>query len=97
MEKSKHRSPRRVPTWFDRINRYRASAAFLFVPFLLTLFAWVVGIPVDVVMPMVARRSVYWVGLFLLTVALAMDAWEVYSGKRQVKRMIEARIRQDTD
>lgn len=95
MEMSKHRSPRRVPTWFDRINRYRVAAGFLFIPFILTLVAWSMGLPVDVVMSAVVRRSIYWVGLFLLTVALAMDAWEVYSGKREVKRMIEARLKQD--
>lgn len=94
---SKHKAnPRRVPTWFDRINRYRVAAGFLFVPFVLTLIAWLSHVEVDVIMPMVVRRSIYWVGLFLLTVSLAMDAAEVYAGKREVKRMIKERLKRDT-
>jgi len=99
-EMSKHiraRRPRRVPTWFDRINRYRVAATFLFIPFVLALVPMVSPIDLDTIMPYLVRRSVYWFGLLILAIALAMDAWEVYAGKREVKRMIEARIRQDTD
>ena len=96
MEMSK--GPRRVPTWFDRINRYRVAAVFLFIPFFLALIPMVTAIDMDTIMPFIVRRSIYWVGLLILAVALAMDAWEVYSGKREVKRMIEAKLNQaETD
>lgn len=95
MSERRTRGPRKVPLWFDRINRYRLAAGFLFVPFVLTLIAWMTGVSVDTVLPMVARRSVYWVGLLFLTVALAMDAWEVYAGKRQVKRLMAAHLNRD--
>lgn len=96
---SKHtrsRRPRRVPTWFDRINRYRVAAVFLFVPFVLAMIPMLTDIEMETIMPFLVRRSIYWFGLLILAVALAMDAWEVYSGKREVKRMIEKRIQQDT-
>lgn len=93
---TKTRRPRRVPTWFDRINRYRVAAVFLFVPFVLVMIPMITPIELDTIMPLIVRRSVYWFGLLILAVALAMDAWEVYSGKREVKRMIEDRIQQDT-
>jgi hypothetical protein len=82
-------------TWFDRINRYRVAAGVLFIPFLLTLFAWIIHMPVDSVMPMIPRRGIYWAGLVFLTLAIAMDAWEVYAGKRRVKRLIQERIDSD--
>ena len=88
-------SPRRVPTWFDRVNRYRVAAGFLFVPFLAAMVALIFGHNINEFLPMMARRSIYWVGLLLLTIALAMDWWEVYSGKREVKRRIEARLQED--
>jgi hypothetical protein len=75
-------------TWFDRMNRYRIAAAFLYVPFLGQLGAWIDGTELRNVLPVVVTRSIYWAGLFLLTVALAMDAWEVYAGRRRVKRLI---------
>lgn len=98
-EMSKHtrtRRARRVPTWFDRINRYRVAAVFLFIPFVLALIPMLTPVEMEVVMPFLVRRSIYWFGLLILAVALAMDAWEVYSGKREVKRMIETKIQQDT-
>src|SRR5688572_2440697 len=95
MSKHKTRRPRRVPTWFDRINRYRTAAVFLFIPFFLALIPMVTEIDMNTIMPFLVRRSIYWIGLFILAVALAMDAWEVYSGKREVKRMIEAKMKQD--
>jgi hypothetical protein len=79
----------RVPEWFDRIRRYRIAAAFLYVPFIATLVGWGFGHELRDVVPMWALRSVYWTGLALLTAALALDAYEVYAGKRQVERMIE--------
>lgn len=42
---------------------------------------------------MYATRGIYWAGLFLMTAALAMDAWEVYAGKRRVKQMIRQKKR----
>lgn len=87
-------SSRRLRTWWDRINRYRVAAGFLYVPFILAMITLVTG---HELMAQSVRRSVYWIGLFLLTVALAMDAWEVYSGKRQVKRMIATRLKQDQE
>lgn len=97
-EMSKHTRTRarRVPTWFDRINRYRVAAVFLFIPFVLALIPMLTPVEMDSVMPFLVRRGIYWFGLLILAVALAMDAWEVYSGKREVKRMIEAKIQEDT-
>lgn len=95
MSKHKVRRPRRAPVWFDRINRYRVAAGFLFVPFILALIGFTVGIDKNTIMPLHVRQVIYWIGLFLLTISLAMDAWEVYAGKREVKRMITARLKQD--
>lgn len=81
------------PTWFDRMTRYRIAAAFLYVPFIMTLVAWIMGTQLRDVLPMWTTRGIYWVGLLLLTVALAMDAWEVYSGKRRVNQMIDQKKR----
>ena len=81
------------PTWFDRMTRYRVAAAFLYVPFLMTLVAWSIGTTLRDMLPYYVVRGFYWMGLALLTVALAMDAWEVYSGKRRVKQMIDHKQR----
>lgn len=81
------------PTWFDRMTRYRVAAAFLYVPFIMTLVAWSMGTSLREMIPMWATRAIYWTGLLLLTVALAMDAWEVYAGKRRVKQMIDTKKR----
>lgn len=85
----------RVPEWFDRIRRYRLAAVFLYVPFVAQLGAWSAGTELRELLPMLVTRSIYWTGLLLLTVALALDAWEVYSGKRRVKQMIEERLSRD--
>lgn len=82
------------PTWFDRVNRYRIAAAFLYVPFIGQLGAWADGTELRNVLPVAVTRSIYWTGLFLLTAALAMDAWTVYAGKRKVRQMI-SRKKQD--
>lgn len=82
------------PAFFDRMTRYRTAALFLYVPFLGTLAAWASGNELRDLLPVYVTRGIYWVGLLLLTVALAMDAWEVYSGKRQVNRMIEQKKRE---
>lgn len=79
------------PTWFDRMTRYRIAAAFLYVPFLLTLVAWGMGTTLRDVFPQYVTRGFYWTGLALLTVALALDAWEVYAGRRRVKQLIQDR------
>jgi len=81
-------------TWFDRITKYRFAAAFLYVPFVGQLGAWAAGTELRDLLPTAVTRSIYWTGLLLLTVALAQDAWEVYSGKRQVKRMIDQKKRE---
>lgn len=81
------------PTFFDRMTRYRTAALFLYVPFLATLVAWGSGTTLRDLLPVYVTRGIYWVGLLLLTVALAMDAWEVYAGKRQVNRMIDQKKR----
>ena len=96
MSKRKTRRPRRVPVWFDRLNRYRVAAIFLFIPFFLVMIPMITAIELDTIMPYLVRRSIYWFGLLILAIALAMDAWEVYSGKREVKRMIEAKIQADS-
>jgi hypothetical protein len=80
--------------WFDRMSRYRIAAVFLYVPFVAQLGAWSAGTQLRDILPFIVMRSIYWVGLLLLTVALAMDAWEVYAGKRQVKRMIDQKKRE---
>jgi hypothetical protein len=82
------------PSFFDRMTRYRLAAAFLYVPFLGTLAAWAGGTELRDLLPVYVTRSIYWIGLLLLTVALAMDAWEVYAGKRQVNRMIDQKKRE---
>lgn len=82
------------PTWFDRMTRYRIAAAFLYVPFVGQLFAWSAGTELRELLPMYATRGIYWTGLFLMTTALAMDAWEVYAGKRRVKQMIDQKKRE---
>jgi len=79
------------PEWFDRVRRYRIAAVFLYIPFIASLVTWTYGHELRDVLPLVAIRSIYWVGLLLLTVALAMDAYEVYAGKRRVKQMIEGK------
>lgn len=84
-------SPRptvRTPEWFDRVRRYRIAAAFLYVPFIASLVTLIYGHELREVLPLWALRSIYWTGLLLLTLALAMDAYEVYAGKRRVKQMI---------
>jgi hypothetical protein len=80
------------PTWLDRTARYRIAAAFLYVPFLGTLIGQIFGVSLRDVIGLVGVRSFYYTGLLLLTVALAMDAWEVYAGKRRVKQLINQRI-----
>lgn len=82
-------------TWFDRINRYRVAAGFLFGPFLINMGALLTGTPIDDVLPETVRRGIYWVGLLLLGVALGMDALEVYRGRRQVKRLIRQKRKAD--
>lgn len=82
------------PTWFDRMNRYRVAAAFLYVPFVGQLGAWTAGTELREVLPTVVTRSIYWCGLLLLTVALAMDGWEVYAGKRKVRQLISQKKRE---
>jgi hypothetical protein len=81
------------PTWFDRMTRYRVAAAFLYIPFVMTLVAWGMGTELREILPLYVTRGIYWTGLFLLTVALAMDAWEVYAGKRRVKQLIDQKQR----
>jgi hypothetical protein len=78
-----------TPTWFDRFNRYRIAAAFLYALFLLNLAGSISGHPVKEWLPHGFLRGLFWAGLLILTVALAMDAYEVYAGKRRVKQMIE--------
>jgi putative Ca2+/H+ antiporter (TMEM165/GDT1 family) len=79
----------RVPTWFDRFNRYRIAAAFLYALFILTMIGMFSGHPVKEWMPVWGTRALFWTGLLVLTVALAMDAYEVYAGKRRVKHLID--------
>lgn len=81
----------------DRLTKYRAAAAFLYVPFLLTLGCWAAGTTMRDEFPSWVIRFFYWVGLLLLTVALAMDSYEVYAGKRRVKRLIEKRQQKTID
>lgn len=83
-------------TWFDRMNRYRIAAAFLYVPFVGQLFAWSAGTELREILPVYVTRAIYWAGLFLMTTALALDAREVYSGKRRVKQMIDQKKRDRT-
>lgn len=78
----------RVPTWFDRFNRYRIAAAFLYALFILTMVGMFSGHPVKEWLPVWGTRALFWTGLLILTVALAMDAYEVYAGKRRVKHLI---------
>lgn len=75
------------------MTRYRVAAAFLYVPFFASMIALMMGTQLREILPLWATRGIYWVGLLLLTVALAMDAWEVYSGKRRVKQMIDQKKR----
>ena len=82
------------PTWFDRTARYRIAALFLYVPFVGQLFAWSAGTELREILPIYVTRGIYWAGLLLLTVALALDTWEVYSGKRRVKQMIVQKKRE---
>jgi hypothetical protein len=48
------------PTWFDRMTRYRIAAAFLYVPFLLTLVAWGMGTTLREILPEYVTRGFYW-------------------------------------
>ena len=81
------------PTWFDRVTRYRVAATFLYVPFVLTLIGQVTGFHLRDMIGMWGVRGLYYTGLVLLTVALALDAYEVYAGKRRVKQMISQKKR----
>jgi hypothetical protein len=81
------------PTWFDRMTRYRVAAVFLYVPFVGQLGAWAAGTELRELLPIYVTRSIYWAGLLLLTVALALDTWEVYSGKRRVNQLISQKKR----
>jgi hypothetical protein len=85
-----------TPTWFDRFNRYRIAAAFLYVLFILSMVGTFSGHPVREWMPVWATRGLFWSGLLVLTVALAMDAYEVYAGKSRVKQMIRDQQSQRT-
>lgn len=84
-----------APTWFDRFNRYRIAAAFLYALFLLSLAGMISGHPAREWLPWWLSRGLFWTGLLVLTVALAMDAYEVYAGKRKVKQMIETHQNRD--
>jgi putative effector of murein hydrolase LrgA (UPF0299 family) len=75
------------------MNRYRVATLFLYVPFIGQLAAWLAGSELREMLPTAVSRSIYWAGLGLLTLALALDAWEVYRGKRQVNRLIAAKWR----
>lgn len=86
-----------TPTWFDRINRYRIAAAFLYVLFILSMVGTFSGHPVKEWLPWWLSRALFWSGLLVLTVALAMDAWEPYAGKRRVKRLIAEQQKRKID
>jgi hypothetical protein len=75
------------------MTRYRVAAAFLYIPFVMTLVAWGMGTELREILPLYVTIGIYCTGLFLLTVALAMDAWEVYAGKRRVKQLIDQKQR----
>lgn len=78
-----------VDLWLDRINRYRLAAAVLVIPFFLSVLVdlgWADP-------PMMLRRGIYWFGLSILLVSVALDAHTVYAGKRKVKRMIQRQLR----
>lgn len=77
--------------WFDRLTRYRIAAAFLYVPFVISLIGAVLGHNLRDWIGIWGVRAIYYVGLLLLTLALAIDSWEVYAGKRRVKQLIEDR------
>ena len=79
------------PTWFDRLTRYRVAAAFLYIPFLLTLVGQIIGYNLSDWITAWGVRAFYYTGLLLLTLALVMDSWEVYAGKRRVKQLIDQR------
>lgn len=78
-----------TPTWFDRYNRYRIATIFLYMLFLLTTWGLISGHSVKDWIPVWGTRALFWAGLFVQTVALAMDAYEVYAGKRKVKHLIK--------
>lgn len=78
----------KAPRWFDQLNRYRIAAFVLVVPAVLNILV----IDLELFdMSMWARRAIYWVGLLILLGAVAIDAREVYRGKRTVKQMIRSR------
>lgn len=76
---------------FDRMTQYRVAAAFLYVPFFMTIIALVQGREPWKMWPIWVTRGIQWTGLALLTLALALDAFEVYAGKRRVRQMIETK------
>lgn len=80
-----------LSTGFDRINRYRLAAVVLVIPFLMSILSmdlhWVA-------IPPIARRAVYWIGLFILLVAVAIDTIDVYSGRHKVKKMIRQQLKE---
>lgn len=97
---NQHRAqtPRSMPLtrWFDRVNRYRIAAVFLFIPFVSALVSYTFGHELNEMLPLIVRQAIYWVGLLLLTVALTLDYWEIQRGKRRVKRLIAQKLLENT-
>lgn len=71
---------------FDRLNRYRIAAVILVIPGILNIFRLDLDL-IDV--PTVVIRGIYWVGIAVLITAVSIDGWQVYQGRRRVRKMID--------
>lgn len=72
-------------TWFDRLNRYRIAAVFLAIP---TAWNLIDDVSFTQTSFELTIRVLYRTGMVILLVAIAMDWWAVYTGKRRIKQMI---------
>lgn len=71
---------------FDRLNRYRIAAVILVIPGILNIFRLDLDL-IDV--PTAVIRGIYWVGIAVLVAAVSIDGWQVYQGRRRVRKMID--------
>lgn len=71
---------------FDRLNRYRIAAVILVIPGILNIFRLDLDL-IDV--PTTVIRGIYWVGIAVLITAVSIDGWQVYQGRRRVRKMID--------
>ena len=71
---------------FDRLNRYRIAAVILVIPGILNILRLDLG---WIDLPTYVIRGIYWVGIAVLITAVSIDGWQVYQGRRRVRKMID--------